>query len=69
MPRMPGGDTRSRTRGGAALLRILGLVLALFLAYVVGRAIGILTGIGPYPTEALAITAVLAWVAFRSRRR
>jgi len=30
------------------VLRILGVLLALFVAYVVGRAIGILLGIGPY---------------------
>jgi hypothetical protein len=49
-------------------LRILGVVLALFLAYVVGRAAGILLGIGPHPAEAVAIAAVLAWVVIRSRR-
>jgi len=50
------------------LLRILGIVLALFVAYTVGRAVGILTGIGPHPVEAAAIAAVLAWVAIRARR-
>ena len=50
------------------LLRILGIALALFLAYVVGRAAGILLGIGPYPTTALAVAAVLAWVAISWRR-
>ena len=51
------------------LLRILGIVLALFLAYVVGRAVGILLGIGPYVTEALAMAAVVAVFVVRSRRR
>ena len=50
-------------------LRILGIVLALFLAYVVGRAVGILLGIGPYLTEAIAIAAVIAFWVVRSRRR
>jgi hypothetical protein len=49
-------------------LKVMGIALALFLAYVVGRAAGILLGIGPYPTTALAVAAVLAWVAIRSRR-
>ena len=51
------------------LLRILGIVLAVFLAYVVGRAVGILLGIGPYVTEALAMAAVVAVFVVRSRRR
>jgi hypothetical protein len=50
-------------------LRILGIVLALFLAYVVGRAVGIMLGIGPYVTEVLAIAAVIIVVVVRSRRR
>ena len=49
------------------VLRILGLALALFLAYVVGRAVGILSGIGPYLTEAVAIGAVLAWFVITRR--
>jgi hypothetical protein len=60
---------RVASRARPMLLRILGIVLALFLAYVVGRAVGILLGIGPYVTEALAITAVIAVVVVRSRRR
>lgn len=54
---------------GAVLMRILGVVLALFLAYVVGRAAGILLGIGPHPAEAVAIAVVLGWLVIRSRRR
>jgi hypothetical protein len=50
-------------------VRILGIVLALFLAYVVGRAVGILLDVSPFLTEALAIAAVLAWLVLRSRRR
>jgi hypothetical protein len=50
-------------------VRILGILLALFLAYVVGRAAGILLGVSPYVTEALAIAAVLMWLVLRSRRR
>jgi small neutral amino acid transporter SnatA (MarC family) len=35
-------------------------LVALFLAYVCGRAVGILLGIGPYATEVAAIVLVLA---------
>ena len=51
----------------ALLLRLLGFALALFPAYVVGRALGILLGIGPYLTEAIAVTAVVVAFGVRSR--
>ena len=50
-------------------LKILGCLLLLFVAYVVGRAVGILTGIGPYPMEALAIALALGAIAWRTWRR
>jgi hypothetical protein len=48
---------------------IIAAVVALFAAYVVGRAAGILLGIGPYPTEAAAIAAVLVVMVRRRPRR
>jgi len=48
---------------------ILAAVAALFIAYVVGRAAGILLGIGPYATEAAAIAAVLIAIVWRAQRR
>jgi hypothetical protein len=51
------------------VLRVLGAVLLLFAAYVVGRALGILLGIGPYATEAIAIAVVIAALVVRARRR
>jgi len=51
------------------VLRVLGVVLLLFAAYVVGRAVGILLGIGPYATEAIAIAIVIAVLVVRARRR
>jgi len=44
-------------------------LFALFLAYVVGRAVGILLGIGPYATEAVAIIGVLVLIARAAARR
>ena len=44
-------------------------IVALFLAYVVGRALGILLGIGPYPTEIAAIAIVIAAFAWLAARR
>jgi hypothetical protein len=55
----------------SARLIVVG-VIALFAAYVVGRAVGILLGTGPYATEAIAMAVVLAaivWVAARRTRR
>jgi hypothetical protein len=50
-------------------MKPLAAVGALFLAYVVGRAAGILLGIGPYATEAAAIAAVLIAIVWRAQRR
>ena len=50
-------------------LRVLAALLALFGASVVGRAVGILLGIGPHVTEAIAIAIVVAVLVARSRRR
>jgi hypothetical protein len=50
-------------------LRVLAALLLLFAAYVVGRAVGIVLGIGPYVTEAVAIAIVIAVLVVRSRRR
>ena len=47
-------------------MKLLAAVGALFLAYVVGRAAGILLGIGPYATEAVAIAAVLIVIVRRT---
>jgi hypothetical protein len=47
-------------------------LLALFVAYVAGRAAGILLDVNPYATEvvAMALTvAILAWTAGRRRDR
>ena len=49
-------------------MRILAAVVALFVAYVVGRAVGIMLGIGPYATEAIAVAIVLAVIVWRVRR-
>ena len=46
-------------------LRLLVAVAALAAAYVVGRAAGIVLGIGPYPTEAAALAAVLVVIVRR----
>ena len=54
---------------GVIALRVLVALLALFAAYVVGRAVGILLGIGPYVTEVIAIAIVVAVLVVRSRRR
>ena len=51
------------------ILRVLAALLVLFFAYVVGRAVGIVTGIGPYPMEALAIALALGAIVWRERRR
>jgi len=51
------------------LLWVLAAVVALFVAYVVGRAVGILLGIGPYATEAIAIVVVLVLIARAATRR
>ena len=50
-------------------LKVLSVLLALFAAYVIGRAVGILLGIGPYATEAIAIAIVVAVLVVRARRR
>jgi len=50
-------------------LRVLGVVVLLLAAYVVGRAVGILLGIGPYATEAIAIAIVIAVLVVGARRR
>jgi hypothetical protein len=50
-------------------VKVLLLVLAVFLAYVAGRAVGILLDLNPYVTEAVAIAAVLAILAVRAARR
>jgi hypothetical protein len=44
-------------------------LVALFLAYVCGRAVGILIGIGPYPTEVAAIVLVLVAGMRMAKRR
>ncbi|HEX5619170.1 MAG TPA: hypothetical protein VFX51_12155 [Solirubrobacteraceae bacterium] len=44
-------------------------VVALFAAYVVGRALGILLGIGPYATEIAAMGLVIAALAWTAARR
>jgi hypothetical protein len=51
------------------VLWILAALAALFVAYVVGRAAGILLGIGPHPTEAAAIALVLAVVVWKAAQR
>jgi hypothetical protein len=48
--------------------RILACLLLLFVAYVVGRAVGILLGIGPWVTTALAL-ALAVLVIVRVARR
>ena len=50
-------------------LNALAALLLLFVAYVVGRAVGILLGIGPYVTEAIAIAIAIAVIVVRWRRR
>jgi hypothetical protein len=60
-------------RYGARIARstplfVLACLLALFLAYVLGRAIGILLGVGPWPTTALAMAIVLVVIVRRAAR-
>jgi hypothetical protein len=43
--------------------------VALFAAYVLGRAVGILLGVGPYVTEVIAIALVIAAAAGTAVRR
>jgi hypothetical protein len=50
-------------------LFVLACLVALFVAYVVGRAVGILLGIGPYATEAIAILVALVLIARAATRR
>jgi hypothetical protein len=50
------------------VLRIVAVLLVLFVAYVVGRAVGILLGIGPYVTTALAL-AVAVFLIIRTATR
>jgi hypothetical protein len=49
-------------------MRIVAGLLLLFVAYVCGRAVGILLGIGPYVTEAVAMAVVLVLVVRASAR-
>ena len=48
---------------------ILVAVVALFVAYVVGRAVGILLDINPYVTEVVAMGLVIAALAGTAARR
>jgi hypothetical protein len=50
------------------VLRVLAVLVVLFVAYVVGRAVGILTGIGPWPTTALAMALAVAAIVWAVRR-
>jgi hypothetical protein len=50
-------------------LRVLAVLVALFLAYVLGRAIGILLDINPWVTEAVAIAAFLIGLTMLALRR
>ena len=62
---------RRGTRAVVVMARwIAAGLVALFLAYVFGRAVGILLGIGPYLTEVAAILLVLAaGIRMAMRRR
>lgn len=51
------------------VLRILAALLVLFVAYVVGRGVGILLGIGPWITTALALAVAVAVIVRTSTRR
>ena len=51
------------------VLWILAALAALFVAYVLGRAVGILLGIGPLPTEAAAVALVLLAIVWKAPRR
>ena len=48
--------------------RLALLAAAIFLAYVVGRAIGILLGIGPWPTTVFAVALVIVLAVRRLDR-
>lgn len=56
-------DRRGRARWLVALLA------ALAGAYVAGRAVGILLGVGPYPTQAIAMLLVIAFAVRAALRR
>ena len=45
------------------------MLAGLFAAYVLGRAVGILLGVGPYLTEVIAIALVIAGAARAAVRR
>ena len=65
----PGTDERRGTTVSTRLRwAVIGLVV-LFCAYVVGRAAGILLGVGPYPGEAVALLVVLAGMIRTAVRR
>jgi hypothetical protein len=48
---------------------ILAALAVLFVAYAVGRAVGILLGIGPHATEAAAVALVLLAIVWKAPRR
>ena len=63
-------DIQRRTIGATVRWMVTGLV-ALFGAYVCGRAVGILLDVNPHATEVAAIVVVIAvavWTAARRRR-
>jgi len=49
--------------------RLLAAVVALFAAYVIGRAVGILLDVNPYVTEIVAMAIVIAVLAGTAARR
>jgi hypothetical protein len=51
------------------ILRILAVLLVLFVAYVVGRGVGILLGIGPWVTTVLALALAVAGIVMAATRR
>ena len=52
-----------------SLRRLLAAVVALFAAYVIGRAVGILLDVNPYVTEVAAMAIVIAALAWTRSRR
>jgi hypothetical protein len=61
-------DSERRTVGSTVRWIVIGLV-ALFGAYVCGRAVGILLDVNPHATEAAAIVVVIAVSVWTTARR
>jgi hypothetical protein len=67
-PRVSTRNTRQRRSAWRLRWIVLG-VAALFVAYVIGRAVGILLDADPYVTEIAAMVALIVFAGWRIARR